>query len=139
MIELAQHMRPVAATLLGEPNRHLSNGKELRYGSHGSLSVDLEAGTWFDHERKVGGGVLDLVGRQLRSDRPGALAWLREQGIVDDTPAEDRPRKRPGASSPATSTRTRRAGRATAPCAGSPRASARSGTRTAAGSAARAR
>ena len=87
MIELAPHMQPVAAALLGEPNRHLSNGKELRYGTHGSLSVDLEAGTWFDHERNVGGGVLDLVQRQLRSGRPGALAWLREHGFVDDTPA----------------------------------------------------
>src|SRR4051812_4181633 len=94
MIELAPHMQPVAAALLGEPNRHLSNGKELRYGAHGSLSVNLEAGTWFDHENKVGGGVLDLVERQLRSVRPGALAWLRERGFVDDTPAEERPKKR---------------------------------------------
>src|SRR5690242_15432129 len=93
MTELAPHMQPVAAALLGEPNRRLSNGKELRYGTHGSLSVDLEAGTWFDHERDEGGGVLDLVRRQLRSDRRGALAWLREQGFVANTPAEERPKK----------------------------------------------
>src|SRR3954454_12045851 len=88
MIELAQHMRPVAAALLGEPNRHLSNGKELRYGSHGSLSVDLEAGTWFDHENKVGGGVLDLVRRQLRCDRGAALDWLREKAIIAPRPEQ---------------------------------------------------
>ncbi len=93
MIELAEHMQPVAAALLGEPNRHLSNGKELRYGSHGSLSVDLEAGTWFDHENEVGGGVLDLVRRQLRCDRRGALAWLRERGFIDGASAQERPKK----------------------------------------------
>src|SRR3954453_18820666 len=94
MIELAQHMRPVAAALLGEPNRLLSNGKELRYGSHGSLSVDIEAGTWFDHEHGGGGGVLDLVRRQLRCDRRGALDWLREKAIIAPRPEQrERPKR----------------------------------------------
>ncbi|HEX3312304.1 MAG TPA: hypothetical protein VHS32_39180, partial [Streptosporangiaceae bacterium] len=61
--EFGPRMSIVAQLLLGEPNCHLSNGKELRYGTHGSLSVDLGAGRWFDHENKVGGGVLDLVQR----------------------------------------------------------------------------
>src|SRR5437764_9472655 len=94
MIELAPHMQPVAAALLGEPNRHLSNGKELRYGSHGSLSVDLEAGTWFDHEAKAGGGVLDLVRRQLRCDRSAALDWLREKAGLAAAPEQPKRAKR---------------------------------------------
>ena len=59
--------------LLGEPNRHLSRANELRYGTHGSLSVNLEAGVWFGHE---GGGVLDLVMRERRCDKREALRWL---------------------------------------------------------------
>jgi putative DNA primase/helicase len=89
--ELAAHMAPVAKLLFGEPNRQLSNGKELRYGNHGSLSVDLDAGTWFDHEGKVGGGVLDLVRRQLRCDRGAALDWLRENAGL--APAPERPKR----------------------------------------------
>src|SRR4051794_23762487 len=90
-IDFAALMGPVAAALLGEPNRVLSNDRELRYGNRGSLSVDLDAGTWFDHESKVGGGVLDLVRRQLRCDQPGALDWLREKAILE--PAPERPRR----------------------------------------------
>jgi hypothetical protein len=58
----------VARHYWGEPNRKLSTGKELRFGSHGSKSVDLESGTWFDHEAGAGGGVADLVARE----EPGA-------------------------------------------------------------------
>ena len=43
-------------------NRNLSKPpKDVRYGNHGSLSVDLTVGRFFDHENNVGGGVLDLV------------------------------------------------------------------------------
>src|SRR3954452_1634978 len=91
MTELDAHMGPVAKLLLGEPNRKLSNGRRLRYGNHGSLSVDLDAGTWFDHEGKVGGGVLDLVRRQLRCDRHGALDWLHQNADLE--PAPERPRR----------------------------------------------
>jgi hypothetical protein len=34
---------------------------ELRFGKHGSLSVDLKNNIWLDHEHMVGGGILDLV------------------------------------------------------------------------------
>lgn len=35
---------PVARYLLGEPNTAMSKPTELRFGAHGSLSVDLERG-----------------------------------------------------------------------------------------------
>ena len=63
MSELAQHIETVAKALLGEPNAKLSNKSELRWGNHGSLSVDLVKGTWFDHECDQGGGVADLIRR----------------------------------------------------------------------------
>ena len=59
--DLAQHMDRVARALLGEPNRRLSKQHELRYGTNGSLKVDLASGTYYDHEAKTGGGVLDFI------------------------------------------------------------------------------
>jgi RecA-family ATPase len=77
-------IEPVARALLGEPNRRLSSKGELRFGSHGSLSIDLAKGTYFDHEANAGGGVLDLIARQTGLRGPDAIAWLREQGLDPD-------------------------------------------------------
>ena len=55
-IDFASLMPEVAARLLGEPNQRLSKPpKELRYGTHGSLSVNLSDGTFYDHEAGHGG------------------------------------------------------------------------------------
>jgi hypothetical protein len=54
----------VARRLLGTSNAKLSSGEELRFGSHGSMSVVIagpKAGTWYDFERQVGGGVKELL------------------------------------------------------------------------------
>jgi len=59
--ELARAIGPVARDLLGEPNERLSSKTELRFGTNGSMAVDLGKGTWFDHEAGEGGGVLDLL------------------------------------------------------------------------------
>ena len=52
----AELMESVARELLGEPNPKLSKRNELRYGTNGSLSVDLEKGVFFDFECNQGGG-----------------------------------------------------------------------------------
>ena len=71
--EFAHAMGPVARAILGEPTEHNHMKGELRFGTRGSLSVDLGAGTFYDHEAGIGGGVLDFVqirkNRQIR--RPG--------------------------------------------------------------------
>ena len=55
-------IEPVAVRLLGEVNHRLSKPpKVLRFGTHGSMSIDTESGLFFDHEAKVGGGVIKLV------------------------------------------------------------------------------
>jgi hypothetical protein len=36
-------------------------GRDWRFGSRGSKSVDVRTGTWFDFEADVGGGVRDLI------------------------------------------------------------------------------
>ncbi|MBF6022860.1 AAA family ATPase [Lysobacter niastensis] len=78
----------VARELCGDPNPKLSSGRELRYGSNGSLSVDLDKATWYDHEAGEGGGVLALV--MQRTGRSDAKAWLREHGydVGNVLPAE---------------------------------------------------
>ena len=74
--DVARYMPAVAELLLGQPNQALSSNGELRYGSYGSLAVDVSAGRWFDHERGEGGGVLDLIGREQHCGRAQAMQWL---------------------------------------------------------------
>ncbi len=56
---------------------------ELRFGTRGSLSVDLGAGTFYDHEAGIGGGVLDFVQIRKNLDKSDALAWLQAQGHIE--------------------------------------------------------
>ena len=67
----------VAVALFGEPSSRTR--RELRFGRRGSLSVKLDAGTWFDFE---GGGVVDLVKRERRCTAGEAVDWLRGQGFL---------------------------------------------------------
>jgi AAA domain len=71
----------IARALLGAPNKQLSKDTELRYGTHGSLKIDLGRNAWFDHEANVGGGVLDLINREIGGDHAAAHRWLSENGL----------------------------------------------------------
>src|SRR5262245_48203124 len=80
-------IEPVATRLLNEPNHRLSKkGNELRFGTNGSLSVNLIKGTFFDHEAGQGGGVIDLVIHVLGCDRGAAIDWLRRERFLEDRP-----------------------------------------------------
>ncbi|WP_225116868.1 AAA family ATPase [Bradyrhizobium sp. BRP22] len=79
----AAQMASVAEELLGAPNLRLSTQGDRRYGKHGSLSIDIEAGRYYDHETKTGGGVLDLISRETGRDHKSAIAWLRERGYLE--------------------------------------------------------
>lgn len=87
---------PVAKELFGEPNRHLSTKGNLRWGNKGSLSVDVEQGVWSDHEAKEGGGVLDLVMREVTRDKAGALRWLADRGHIEPTHVAGKPARAAG-------------------------------------------
>jgi hypothetical protein len=76
---IADLMEPVARRLIGDPNKELSKKDTLRFGTKGSLAIDLTKGTFFDHETKEGGGVLDLIRREHEGD---PLAWLRKEGLI---------------------------------------------------------
>ena len=72
-------IEPVARRLLGEPNKAHSTKTELRYGRKGRLAVDLNKNTWYDHEIREGGGVLDLICRENGGSHREARAWLRDK------------------------------------------------------------
>ena len=84
--DFAELMPVVAEKLLGEPNRALSKGNELRFGTHGSLAVDSDKGVWHDHEANEGGGVIDLVRRETGRANGSAMDWLRGEGFIDGEP-----------------------------------------------------
>jgi hypothetical protein len=91
-------IEPVARELLGEPNKRLSNGTELRFGARGSVSIDLTKGTFYDFETEEGGGVIDLVAREVKGVEPAT--WLRERGYLPESD-DDAPRKPKSAGAPA--------------------------------------
>jgi len=66
---IAAYIEQVAVHYWGEPKER--RGHELRWGNHGSKSVDLRKGTFFDFEANEGGGVIQMVkmheGATLRS------------------------------------------------------------------------
>jgi hypothetical protein len=74
-------MPEVASMLLGAPNPHHSKGNDHRYGTNGSLSIDLEKNTAFDHENNEGGGVLWLVSKLTGCGDDGAVDWLKQNGF----------------------------------------------------------
>jgi putative DNA primase/helicase len=82
-LDLVSLIEPVARELLGEPNVRLSSKRELRFGSRGSMTVDLRKGTWFDHEQGRGGGVLDLVERQTGLQGRDRFEWVEEHGLTN--------------------------------------------------------
>jgi len=80
-------MEPVALRLLGEPNSSLSKPPwDVCFGNQGSMSVDFESGTWFDHENQIGGGVIELIRSKTGSSGGEAYAWLEKEGIAPSDP-----------------------------------------------------
>jgi hypothetical protein len=73
----------VARSLFGEPNRALSSKHELRFGTHGSLSVDLQKCLWFDHELGEGGDTFAMVKREIGDTDRGTFEWLERNGIKE--------------------------------------------------------
>ena len=85
--ELRHHLKfkseIVARDLLGEPNKRLSNGRELRYGEHGKIVVRIsgeKAGMWHDFSESKGGDLFSLTQHIRGGDFMAASEYLR--GIV---------------------------------------------------------
>lgn len=77
----ARAMAAVSEELCGKPSK--STSRERRYGSNGSLKINVETGQWISFEDGEKGGVLDLVQYKLGCSKESALAWLEERGHID--------------------------------------------------------
>jgi hypothetical protein len=76
----AAHTEAVAADIFGEPNAEMSRPPEdVRFGNHGSVSVNYTTGEWYDFENKRGGGIKELI-RVYKEidDRDAAIAYAEE-------------------------------------------------------------
>lgn len=62
MDKWAKSIEAVAVHFWGDPTTQ--NDIELRWGTHGSKTVNLEKGTWYDFEKNEGGGVSHLINRE---------------------------------------------------------------------------
>lgn len=95
MTNLSAYIENVARHYLGEPNAKLSKGTELRFGTYGSMSVDLRKATFFDHENGTGGGLIDLVRLHEPVSMNGGLPDILESkfGIPKQTQPKLQPAK----------------------------------------------
>lgn len=75
---LNEQIVELATALLGEPNRRHSTTQQLRFGSKGSLAVEIKgehAGRWYDFEAGVGGAGLELIQHQKELNKIDARDW----------------------------------------------------------------
>ena len=93
-VDFAKIMPSVAVALLGDRNKDLSTKTEIRFGTNGSLSVDVKTGQWYDHETQEGGGVLDLIRAYKGLQGAEAMQWLEKQGFIAPLDRNDRGRPR---------------------------------------------
>lgn len=69
----------IACSLLGEPNRHLSNKATLRFGETGKIAVGIsgsKSGAWYDFSEATGGDLIALVARERNCDFKGAKEYI---------------------------------------------------------------
>jgi predicted P-loop ATPase len=79
--DLNERIGDLAIVLLGKPNRALSTRSQLRFGSKGSIAVEIAGaskGQWYDHEQGVGGDGLELVRRQKGLANGAAADWASD-------------------------------------------------------------
>ena len=68
----------------GKPNDSMSDVFYLRWGDNGTKRMCRVAGVWYDDEKRIGGGVIDLVQMELKmKERKHAIEWLAKHGFFD--------------------------------------------------------
>lgn len=72
----AERCDEIAVSLLGDPQQR--DRRELRWGTKGSLALDLTKALWYDHERGEGGDIIALAMRELRCSFIEAARWLAQ-------------------------------------------------------------
>lgn len=77
---LNDRIADLAVELLGTPNRALSSAQQLRFGTKGSIAVEIagkDAGRWYDHEAGTGGAGPELIRHHFGMDEKSAWDWAR--------------------------------------------------------------
>src|SRR4051794_20010712 len=92
-------LRDVAADIIesyrGPPNAKMSRaGRELRWGTHGSLCLKLSDGVWYDHESQIGGDAIGFIQAEQHCDFLAALD-IASQFVPELRQANYQPRPRP--------------------------------------------
>jgi hypothetical protein len=80
--DLRPDIEKMARKILGEPNKRLSTRTELRFGTNGSVSVEIagiKCGHWYDHEAQKGGGPWELLTVKGGMANGAAVDWLRSE------------------------------------------------------------
>jgi putative DNA primase/helicase len=88
--DLRPHIAEIARAILGEPNKRLSTRTQLRFGSNGSVAVEIvgeKRGEWYDHEQQVGGGPWELLTVKARMTDGDAIGWLQSRIGIETIPA----------------------------------------------------
>ncbi len=89
----------IAKALLGPPNKAASTRRTLRWGSKGSLTVEVSGprkGLWFSHESDEGGDLLGLIQHAHGCDFAAAVARARNWTGDQVQPVKAWPRPVPG-------------------------------------------
>ena len=79
---LRGNLAHIATDLLGEPNNHMSNKTALRFGSRGSMVVNItgpKEGRWKDFESGQGGDLVSLVQREKNLNLREAVSYLADR------------------------------------------------------------
>ena len=77
---LNERIDDLARELLGEPNAGLSTQEQLRFGTKGSIAIEIKGaqrGRWFDHEQGIGGDGMKLIRARLGLANGAACDWAR--------------------------------------------------------------
>jgi hypothetical protein len=89
-LDLTQYIGEIARRLLGSHNPEHSTREQLRFGTNGSIAVEIagpKAGTWYDHENEVGGNAWQLLTLKGGMLPAAAHSWLKDElGLQIDEP-----------------------------------------------------
>ena len=97
--QLKDDFESLAQNLLGEPNRALSSAHNWRYGSKGSLSIEIghgsKRGLWKSHDDDAGGGPIQLIQHVRKCSVVEAFAFAKHFLGDEGTRPAPRPRQAP--------------------------------------------
>src|SRR5262245_16492864 len=80
--DLQPQIEEIAHAILGEPNKYLSTRGQLRFGTNGSVAVEISGekrGQWYDHESQTGGGPWELLTVKGGMTNGAAIEWLESK------------------------------------------------------------